>query len=75
MASFHVIVATLSVLHKVRMNQYTLFKFFEREKNKFMKVEKGNFIVILLRFDDVTTQLEAIEKYQVNMFLPRVTLA
>ena len=40
-----------------------------------MKVEKGNFIVILLRFDDDTTQLEAIEKYQVNMFLPRVTLA
>ena len=74
MASFHV-VATLSVLHKVRINQYTLFKFFERENNKFMKVEKGKFIVILLRFDDDTTQLEAIEKYQVNMFLPRVTLA
>ena len=50
-------------------------KIFEREKTNQMKVEKGKLIVILLRFDDGTNQLEAIEKYQLNVFVPRVTNA
>ena len=69
--------ANISRLVLVRIYKQCPLQKFSREKkqNKFMKVEKGKLIVILLRFDDVTNPLEAIEKYQLNMFVPRVTNA
>ena len=47
------------------------FQIFRERKKQVYEGGKGK----IYRYDDVTTQLEAIEKYQVNMFLPRVTLA